>query len=138
MTTGKCPHCNAHYSTEEEVARHLGQVAHHLPERLDEAKSALNECARQRGELQLLFDAAVCFKFGEWYVEHIVDTDGKDWGWVVSKDGKWEQEHMTRDQAIDEAKLRAGHISRCGACGETTCGGACCAGAGFEPSQRTK
>ena len=109
---GACPYCPAVYSTEEEMKRHLGQVTYHLSERLDETKAALNECARQRGELHLLFDAAVCFKFGDWYVEHIVDTDNKDWGWVVSKDGKWAQEGMTRDAAIAEARRRSAPTPR--------------------------
>jgi hypothetical protein len=75
----------------------------------DVVKVALSECARRGGEMRLLLDAATCFRFGDFYAEHIVDTDGRDHGWVVSKDGKWEQrERMTREQAIDEAKRRAG------------------------------
>ena len=76
--------------TGDEDTRYADTVKAGLRERLEDTKSALNECARQRGELQLLVDAAVCFKFGDWYAEHIVDTDGKDWGWVASRDGKWE------------------------------------------------
>lgn len=72
------------------------------------ARSVLDELrARER-----LYDAAVCFTFGEWYAEHIVDTDGKDWGWVVSKDGDWAQQGMTRDEAIAEACRRAGQGGR--------------------------
>jgi intein/homing endonuclease len=60
------------------------------------------------GTLLGMLDAAQCFQFGDWCAEHIVDTDGKDWGWVVSKNGKWEQrEAMGRDEAIAEAKRRA-------------------------------
>jgi hypothetical protein len=37
----KCPYCPAEYSTDEEVARHLGNVWEHLRERLAEAEKEL-------------------------------------------------------------------------------------------------
>src|SRR5271163_2919444 len=72
---------------------------------LRETRGALNECARQCGELRALINAATCFRFGEFYAEHIVDHDGSDYGWVVSEGGKWEsRERMSRDEAIADAK----------------------------------
>jgi DNA-directed RNA polymerase subunit RPC12/RpoP len=54
-----------------------------------------------------LLDAAVRFRFGNYYVEHLVDTRGRVWGWVVSKDGKWAQNGMTREEAIAEGRRLA-------------------------------
>jgi hypothetical protein len=73
---------------------------------------AVEAASQSAPAVQVLLDAAVCFGFGEWRVEHIVDTDGKDWGWVVSKNGIWAQEGMTRDEAIEEAMDRAMSESR--------------------------
>jgi DNA-binding SARP family transcriptional activator len=88
---GKCPWCSAHYSTREELARHLDLRWEHLRERLDAALD--------------LVDAATCFQFGDFYAEHLVDQDGDDYGWVVSRNGKWEQrERLTREQAIERAR----------------------------------
>ncbi len=106
-TMPKCPHCPAEYSTQEEVDRHYHSAWEHLRERLAETQSALNEAARQHGEARLLVDAATCFAFGDFYAEHLVDTDGNDHGWVVSKNGKWEQrEGLSREQAIEQARAR--------------------------------
>jgi hypothetical protein len=71
-------------------------------------RDALREVLATRSWIDSeLLDLAICFRIGELYVEHIVDTDGNDYGWVVKKDGKWEQrEGLTRDQAIAEARAR--------------------------------
>jgi hypothetical protein len=56
---------------------------------------------------QALLAAATCFRIGRFYVEHIVDTLGEDWGWVVSENGNWEEgTGLTRDQAIAQARER--------------------------------
>ena len=52
-----------------------------------------------------LLEAAVCFRFGDYHVERLVDTDGNDYGWIIKKNGKWEQnEKLTRDEAIARVK----------------------------------
>lgn len=52
-----------------------------------------------------LLSAATRFSFGDFHAEHLVDTEDNDYGWIVTKNGKWEQrEKLTRDQAIERAK----------------------------------
>lgn len=84
-------------------------------ELIDAGASYIDALRTARESDGTLIEAATCFRIGDLYVEHIVDTDGRDWGWVVSKDGKWEQRDrmgLTRDQAIDHARARNAAVSK--------------------------
>jgi len=90
----RCPYCPAEHSTTNEPVQHLDRVQEHLRDRLEAAETLLSSASR--------------FTFGQFCAEHLVDTDGNDYGWVVKKNGKWSQsERLTRDEAVARARQGA-------------------------------